>query len=497
MFFEKIRELRGTLALRLTLWYAAIFAVTCAIGFSVVFWVIVAIVKDRTDEDLLDDIKDFANLMHSGGLQRVESEMASEALGEEASETFLRLWASDGREVLATDLSDWEGLNGYRIDLTQALEAPEPILDTLSLPHREYALRRATGAIAPGLVLEIGESLEDDEEFLAGLFKGLLITLLGVLSLSAPIGWFLARRALQGVNDLTNTAAEIAGGALDRRVAVGNGRDELDRLARTFNLMLDRIQALIVGMREMTDNLAHDLRSPIARLRTSAEMTLPNGKPDKNWEAVAANTTEECDRLLEIINTTLDIAEAESGAAALNLEDLDLVALVEGALEVFQTVAEDKHIRVTTDLPAGCRVRGDRQKLQRVVANLLDNALKYTLPSGLVEVSMADEGSRVRLSIRDSGVGIATEDLPRIFRRFYRCDQSRSEQGNGLGLSLTQAFMRAHGGDVSVTSTPGVGSTFSATLDRGDRGKTSGSVHYPMPGQLAQRADTSSGPGVG
>jgi len=470
MFLKRLRDLRGTLALRLTLWYGSVFTASSAIAFTVLYMFIVSIVQQGTDEDLEEDIEEFSVFMRLGGLERIQAEMAMETQGEEASHSYLRLWASDGRSLLATDLSGWQGLKPNPNDLRRVEDTEDPILETLSLPQREHRLRRVTGAIAPGLVLEIGESLEDDEELLATLLNGFLFTLAAVLILGAPIGWFLARRALHGVKEITRTATEIAGGALERRVTVRARGDELERLATVFNAMLDRIQTLIVGMREMTDNLAHDLRSPLARLRASAETTLSNGNSGRGLEALAANTTEECDRLLEIINTTLDIAEAESGAATLKMENLDLVEVIRGACEVFQTVAEDKNITITTDLPESCRYRGDRQRLQRVVANLFDNALKYTAAEGRVEISMADDGMQVHLAIQDTGVGIAAHDLPRIFKRFYRCDRSRSEHGNGLGLSLALAFVRAHGGSLRVTSTPGLGSTFTVTLVHGGRG---------------------------
>jgi len=471
MFSKRLNDLRGTLALRLTLWYAGVFAASSAIAFSMVYFVIVSIVHQRTDEDLEDDIEEFAALLQSGGFERVESEMVMESQEEGASGSYLRLWSTDGRELLATDLSAWQGLSAHPVDVELLKGIEDPILETLTLPQREYSVRRVIGAIAPGLVLELGESLEDDEDLLATFANALLITLVVVLLLGAPIGWFMAHRALKGVKEITRTATEIAGGALERRVTTRARGDELDRLAEAFNTMLDRIQTLIIGMRDVTDNLAHDLRSPLARLRASAEMTLSNGDSGTGREALAANTVEECDRLLDIINTTLDIAEAESGAAQLRLEALDLVELVKDASEVFQTVAEDKDITIEADLPASCRFHGDRQRLQRVVANLLDNAIKYTAAGGHVKILVSDDGRQVRLSIQDNGVGIAADDLSHIFKRFYRCDRSRSEQGNGLGLSLALAFIHAHGGDIAATSAPGRGSTFEILLVRGKRSR--------------------------
>lgn len=455
MFLKTLRRLRHTLALRLTIWYAGIFAASSILAFTLVYALMVSVVQERTDEDLEEDIEEFVAFMQSGGLERVRTEMAAETQGEEANQVFIRLWAPDGRELAATDLSSWPGLSVPRTVLAQLESHDEPILETLTLPEGEDKVRTIYATIAPAVVLEIGESLEDDEEFLEALLKGFLILIAAVIVLGGPIGWFMARRALRGVQEVTRTATEIADGSLNRRVVLRSQGDELDTLARTFNTMLDRIQALIIGMREMTDNLAHDFRSPLGRIRASAEMTLTGGGSKAESEAMAATTAEECDRLLEMINTTLDIAEAESGAAKLKMIDVDLAPLVRDAVELFQPIAEDKQVTITADLPDHCRIYGDRQRLQRVVANLLDNALKYMPTGGRVTTKLVDDGDRVRLSIEDTGIGISADELCRIFHRFYRCDRSRSEHGNGLGLSLALAFVRAHGGNITVTSTPG------------------------------------------
>lgn len=467
MFSRTLHSLRHTLALRLTLWYAGIFAVSSTLAFALAYALIAAVVRERTDEDLQEDVEEYATFMRVGGLDRVKTEMMVDTEGDEARQVFFRLWTADGQQLWASDLSAWAGLDEPKDVLAQLADTEEPILKTLTLPQREHKARTIHGTIAPGVVVQIGESLEENEEFLAALSQGFLLVLLAVIVIGGPVGWFMSRRALRGVQELTRTAAEIANGALDRRVVVRSEGDELDTLARTFNTMLDRIHALIIGMREMTDNLAHDLRSPLGRIRASAETVLTSGGSKKEEsEAMVATTAEECDRLLELINTTLDIAEAESGAAKLRLADIDLAEMARDAVELFQPLAEDKQIAIAADLPDHCPLRGDRQRLQRVIANLLDNALKYTPTGGRVTLKLDDEGERLKLAIEDTGIGISPHEISRIFDRFYRCDRSRSERGNGLGLSLALAFARAHGGDIAVDSAPGRGSAFTVVLPR-------------------------------
>ncbi len=282
--------------------------------------------------------------------------------------------------------------------------------------------------------------------------------------LAALVGWLMAKRALTGVEEVTETAFEISKGALDERVTVKARGDEIDRLATTFNYMLDRINVLIREMREMSDNIAHDLRSPLARIRGAAEMALTTTPANEEHKLIAASMIEECDRLLGIINTMLDIAEAESGAAELTLEEVDIVGVIRKACELFQAIAEDNDVQIITDLPDRCVVYGEPRKLQRMVANLLDNALKNTPTAGNVTISVSAENGQVTLSVSDTGIGISENDLPHIFKRFYRCDRSRAQGGTGLGLSLVQAIARSHGGNVNAKSESGKGSTFTITL---------------------------------
>lgn len=450
--------------MRLTAWYAGIFVLFSTIAFILAYFSVVSILQTQMDEDLEDDIEEFVALMHLGGIERVKKEIFLETHGKEAQQVFFRLWSSEGALLLTSDLSAWPGLDDPAVYLAQVRDTLQPVLMTIQSAHHAHTARSIYAFIGTDTVLQIGESLEAHEELKEALLYGFLVMLVVVVVLGGPIGWFMANRALNGIHEITRAASEIKEGALDQRVKISPQGDELDKLAYAFNSMLDRIQTLIVGMREMTDNLAHDLRSPLGRMRATAEMALMQSGSKTDVETIAAATTEECDRLLEMINTTLDIAEAESGAAKLEYADIDLVKLLNDAVELFQSIAEDKSITLTADLPEYCHFQGDRQRLQRVVASLLDNALKYTNEGGTVSLELLNVAGRVEIFIKDTGIGMTPGESVRIFERFYRCDKSRSQPGNGLGLNLARAFVHAHGGGISVKSNPGQGSIFAVTL---------------------------------
>jgi signal transduction histidine kinase len=228
--------------------------------------------------------------------------------------------------------------------------------------------------------------------------------------------------------------------------------------------MLERIQSLIAEMKEVTDNIAHDLRSPITRIRGLAEITLISEKDIDAYQNMAASTVEECDRLLRMINMMLEISETEAGVSTLNRSDVNVSGLIEEACDLYQPLAEDRGINIEVNVPTRCQLFGDKGKLQRVLSNLLDNAIKYTTPGGKIIVSSEEVDKKVIISIHDTGIGISEDEISRIFERFYRGDKSRSIPGAGLGLSLVQAIVRSHGGEIKVSSSSGVGSTFTVSL---------------------------------
>ncbi|MEE4263061.1 MAG: ATP-binding protein [Desulfobacteraceae bacterium] len=462
---QKITDIRHTLAFRLTLWYAGIFMLSACLAFLFFYLLITSVMRQQTDQALSSEVRTFSTILSTQGPEAVKRQAFLQAQAAGEKKIFFRLLYITGQVFSSSNMTDWRDIGINKTAVNRLLDSRSPVFDTISIPDRKHKIRVLYAVIGPGMILQLGQSLENHTRIIEVFRKVFITTMLILFALAVVVGWFMARRALVGVETVTRTARRISEGSLEKRVPVKNRADEIDQLALTFNQMLDRIETLVTGIKEMSDNIAHDLKSPITRIRGIAEVSLTAGSSLQEYESMAAGTIEECDRLLDMINTMLIISRTEAGVNQLDCQNLDIANLVRDACDIFQSPAEDKGLTLVCNGPENISLIGDIRLIQRMVANLLDNAIKYTPANGKIDVSVsAGANQSVQIAVQDNGVGISAKDREHIFERFYRCDPSRSQAGTGLGLSFARAVARAHNGDITVDSTPGEGSTFIVKL---------------------------------
>jgi signal transduction histidine kinase len=460
MFLRKIHNLKNSLLFRLTILYALTSTFLSSIGFLIFYYHIYSVTIERLDLELLKDIKEYSYLVSGKNLARAKSSIADKAESEDADEVFYRIFKMSGDVIATTNMSSWGNINTIGTFAKLQDQGDNYVIQTVTISGRDFKARVITAIVGPDNVLQIGETLEEAGEYLS-IFRKLFSLLIAILIFaSAIIGWFLAKQALMDMAEVTKTAQEISKGSYDRRVQIKKRFKEIERLGATFNSMLGRIQSLLKSIKEINNNIAHDLRSPLTRIRGIAEMNLLKETSIDDYKDMTASIIEECDNMIEMINTMLDITEAEAGVNNIKKEEVELVELICEACELFRPMADEKKINLKTNFPQALIFLGNRKKMQRIVANLLENALKYTPEEGTVEISAATQNGEIRIYLKDTGIGISENDLPHIFERFYRCDRSRSQGGAGLGLSLVKAYTESMNGTIHVKSAINQGSLF-------------------------------------
>jgi signal transduction histidine kinase len=460
MFLKKFRDVNNSLLFRLTLLYALTFSALASVGFLVFYYRIYTVTMEKMDAELHAEAGKYRTIMNKAGLDGLRAAIADEGKFEDPEDGFYRLLDLNGNTIISTDMSAWEPMGDQ--DLLTAMRTKGSVSDirTLTGQRRENKARAITTVLSPGYVLQIGEGLEEVDEYLDIFINLFAVLVTSLIVVSMLIGWLLAKRATRDMQEVTDTAEEISNGIYNRRVQVAGRLKEIERLGTTFNRMLDRIQALIKSMKEINDNIAHDLRSPLARIRGIAEMNLLKESSIESYKEMAADTIDECDALIDMINTMLDITEAEAGVNGTQLKTIELVDLIEEACELFRPIARAKKIALNLSLPESLNFRSDQKKLQRIVTNLLENAIKYSTENKTVAVSASARNDEIVIEVEDSGFGIGEKDLAHVFERFYRCDRSRCQGGVGLGLSLVKAYTESINGTIKVKSILNQGSRF-------------------------------------
>jgi len=434
------RILRTT-TFRVALLYLGLFLASVMVILGMIYWFTAGFIDRQTDETIAAEI---AGLREQYRQRRLPGliELVNARSSVPRTNT-LYLVTTPSLTPLAGNLSDWPeeqpDQEGW-IEFEIADAPPNP-------DGSRHQARAVTFTLSGGYHLLVGRDTRERQHFQERVIISLGWALLLTVGLGAMGGLLISRNVMQRIDAINQTTSQIMSGALQERMNVEGNGDELDQLAVNLNAMLDQIEHLMVGMRQVTDSVAHDLRTPLTRLRSRLEMTLLEASDEEAYRSAIQEAIAESDRLLGTFGALLSIAEAEAGTLQRTFQKVSLSDLARQMADLYEPAAEETGLAFETVIRAEPVVLGNQQLLAQAIANLLDNALKYTPAGGRVALTVTDNPDQRGpcISVADTGPGIPAEQRESVLRRFVRLEQSRSSPGNGLGLSLVDAVARLHG----------------------------------------------------
>jgi len=435
----RLPRLFRTTSFRLTLIYAAVFTVSVTVLFAVIYWSTAGFMSRQMDQSADIELASLLEGQPRAGLAHLQREV-EERIETAPSGAFYLLQDRNGA-VLAGNIPG-------RSPTTDVVETVAPeVFEKANEPHgyRGHGIITVEGAFL--FVASDNFELEEMQELVARAFGlGLCLTLVLALGGGAVISASLLRR----VEAVSQTSREIMDGNLARRMPVNGSNDEFDHLATSLNTMLDRTEALMESVRQVSNDIAHDLRTPLTRLRQRLELARRRATTVEAFQNALDGSVEHVDQILETFSALLRIAQIEGGSRRRTFTQVDISDTMRSLAEIYQPVAEEKAQVLQCDLPDGLTMAGDRELLVQMLVNLIENAIRHSPPGATIVLEARRDGDRLWMAVRDNGPGVPTVFHDRIFQRFFRLEESRTTAGNGLGLSLVSAVAALHGLEITL-----------------------------------------------
>jgi signal transduction histidine kinase len=455
-----MKRLLRTNAVRLAAVYFALFAVSVLALLAFVYLSIASFIDRQTEAIIRAEIRGLSDQYERAGLPGLVDTIHARIAGQQVHAT-LYLVTDQQLKPLAGNLTFWPSATPVRPGWIRF-----PVEASGDGTSETDTVLASVFVLSGGYRLLVGRDQRDAQAFRASMNHTLVWAGWLTFALGIAGAVLTTRNMLRRVELMSRTSASIIHGDLSERVPLNGSGDEFDQLAANLNAMLDRIEQLVIGMRQVTDNIAHDMRTPLARLRARLEMALLERPTAVRYVKTLRDAIDDADRLLATFNGLLSIAKAEAGSRRDLLVVVDLVRIARSMAELYEPVAEKKGLAFAVSTDPVLSVKGNEHLLSQAIANLLDNAIKYT-PAGAVALSVRRDGGLARIEVADTGMGIPADQRDAVFERFVRLEPSRSTPGNGLGLSLVRAVARLHSGEVRLEDNqPGLKAVFTlAALD--------------------------------
>lgn len=454
-----------TISFQLAAWYSLVFVASSLALFALAYFLLSTTLRENDHEAIQSELQRYQFMHQSGGAEALLADMRAQR-----KETmFVRLAGPSNETLFAHMPAGWDDFRWQRLEAMR----PTPGRQWHFLPGElegqlmedPDTLEILSAALSDGSTVQVGRSTELRGDMLEHFQNVFALVTVAILGAGLAGGVFWAQRSLRPVKNLSRVLRSIRETSrIDARVPTRQADDEIDELTAQLNALLATIESLVGRMRSTLDDVAHDLRTPLTRLRAAAEIALRSNADNETYRQALADCLEQAEQTLTTLNTLMDVAEAEAGAMKLELAHVDMATLIQNTVSLYEHVAEEQGVAIQTAVADELSICADGKRLRQALANLLDNAIKYNRRGGSVHIEAHRQAHQVVITVRDTGVGIPPQELPRVWDRLYRGEAGAGHRGLGVGLSLVRAIAVAHKGSVEAQSALGHGSSLRLCL---------------------------------